>query len=356
MPRSGHTANTAMFRRSRARTIVLVGLVLLTLLDTINSIPYKRSLVRLCSKDLSDALYLACKDRGYNEPFSYSGEDDPKDSVGPGLAEECCYHQCSYSQLEQYCKPNRTNPTDAVHQILEKLGGSFLIDLSSLDPTLAGLNSRNRQIMKNPVRNLDQNLILIGKRSMLIGEITGQLQNQLRHHPEQHPGQHPWLPLGALGKSPLWIEKYPYPSARPAASSSEEERSRSDIVDYVHGTIKCRIHGSKGARRKGSNAEDDASGCDGRNSLRRHRIGHCGCRHRRQRRRRLGKVSIIIVAITVSFASLRLRDRLIFHVPATKSKDDQQRNALQQDAACLQHTVSILEMSLLGGTSFMTRF
>lgn len=103
-----------MFRRSRARTIVLVGLVLLMLLDTINSIPYKRSLVRLCSKDLSDALYLACKDRGYNEPFSYSGEDDPKDSVGPGLAEECCYHQCSYSQLEQYCKPNRTNPTDAV--------------------------------------------------------------------------------------------------------------------------------------------------------------------------------------------------------------------------------------------------
>lgn len=111
MPRSGF--KTAMFRPSRARTIVLVGLVLLTLLDAVNGIPYKRSLLRLCSKSLSDALYLACKGRGYNEPFSYSGEDDPMD-VGPGLAEECCYHQCSYAQLEQYCKPDNASSVDAV--------------------------------------------------------------------------------------------------------------------------------------------------------------------------------------------------------------------------------------------------
>ncbi|XP_026297929.1 insulin-like growth factor I isoform X2 [Apis mellifera] len=202
MPRSGF--KTAMFRPSRARTIVLVGLVLLTLLDAVNGIPYKRSLLRLCSKSLSDALYLACKGRGYNEPFSYSGEDDPMD-VGPGLAEECCYHQCSYAQLEQYCKPDNASSVDAV-------------------------------------------------------------------------------------KSPVWI-KYPYLSTRSAASSSSEERSRSDI-GYVHGTIKCRIHGSKGARKKGANTDrdDDAGGCDGRNSMRRHRTGHCGCRHRRQRRRRPGKM------------------------------------------------------------------
>ncbi|KAF3425050.1 hypothetical protein E2986_12003 [Frieseomelitta varia] len=114
MARGGCSAKTTMFGRSRARTIVLVGLMLLTLLDTVNSTPYKRSLLRLCSKSLSDALYLACKGRGYNEPFSYSGEDDPMDSVGPGLAEECCYHQCSYAQLEQYCKPDKSSSVDAV--------------------------------------------------------------------------------------------------------------------------------------------------------------------------------------------------------------------------------------------------
>ncbi|XP_068984224.1 insulin-like growth factor I, juvenile form [Bombus flavifrons] len=206
MPRSGCRAKTTMFGRSRARTIVLVGLMLLTLLDTVNSTPYKRSLLRLCSKSLSDALYLACKDRGYNEPFSYSSEDSPMDSVGPGLAEECCYHTCTYTQLQQYCKPEKSSSVDAVN-------------------------------------------------------------------------------------SPVWIEKYPYLSTRSATSSSLEERSRSDI-DYVHGTIKCKIHGSKGARKKGANMDrdDDAGGCDRKNPLRRHRAGHCGCRHRRQRRRRLGKM------------------------------------------------------------------
>lgn len=107
-------------------------------------------------------------------------------------------------------------------------------------------------------------------------------------------------------KSPVWI-KYPYLSTRSAASSSSEERSRSDI-GYVHGTIKCRIHGSKGARKKGANTDrdDDAGGCDGRNSMRRHRTGHCGCRHRRQRRRRPGKVSIIVQLIPHHFFFLLL--------------------------------------------------
>ncbi|XP_012141493.1 uncharacterized protein LOC100880980 [Megachile rotundata] len=199
MPRTG-----AMTHRSRTRTIVLLGLVLLTLLVTVNGTPYKRSLLRLCSKNLSDALYLACKGRGYNEPFSYSGEDDPQDSLGPGLAEECCYHQCSYAQLEQYCKPDKNNPVD-------------------------------------------------------------------------------------VEKNSIWIEKLPYPSTRPGTSSLEE-KSRSDI-DYVVGPIKCKIHGSKGARKKGTNVDrdDDAACCDGKNSQKRHRGGHFGCRHRRQRRRRPSK-------------------------------------------------------------------
>ncbi|XP_076169041.1 insulin-like growth factor 2 [Ptiloglossa arizonensis] len=196
MPRTGRATSV----RGKPGRMVLVSLILLVaFLDTVNGVPYKRSLLRLCSRSLSDALALACKDRGYNEPFSYSAETDPQDSMGPGLVEECCYHQCSFSHLQQYCK-----------QDTESSGG-------------------------------------------------------------------------AVDKS-VWIVSLPYPSGRPGTTS--EEKSRSD-TDYVAGTIKCRIHGLKGARKKGTNTDhDDCVGCDGKVSTRRHRVG----RHRRQRRRRLGKI------------------------------------------------------------------
>ena len=62
-------------------------------------------------------------------------------------------------------------------------------------------------------------------------------------------------------------------------------------IDYVTGTIKCRIHGLKGARKKRRSLDsDDAVGCDGRSSAKRHRGDHCGCSHRRQRRCRFRKV------------------------------------------------------------------
>lgn len=109
------TRSCATVRRGRAKRMVLLGLVLLMLLDSVIGNPYKRSLLRLCSKNLSDALYLACKGRGYNEPFVYSTEEDQLQTTeGSGLAEECCYHVCTYSQLEQYCKPHKTSPADAV--------------------------------------------------------------------------------------------------------------------------------------------------------------------------------------------------------------------------------------------------
>ncbi|XP_053984237.1 insulin-like growth factor I [Hylaeus anthracinus] len=190
---------TMTSRRTRTGRMVLIGLILLALLDTVSGVPYKRSLLRLCSKSLSDALALACKDRGYNEPFSYSAEADPQDSMEPGLVEECCYRQCSFSHLQQYCKQD----TDS--------------------------------------------------------------------------------PVGALDNS-VWIVNLPYSSGRPETSS--EEISRSD-TNNVTGTIKCNIHGLKGTRKKGTNTyHDDCVGCDGKVSARRHRGG----RHRRQRRRRLGKV------------------------------------------------------------------
>ncbi|XP_078032868.1 insulin-like growth factor 2 [Augochlora pura] len=108
------TRTDATMRRGRAKAMVMLGLVLLTLLHSVITVPYKRSLLRLCSKNLSDALYLVCKGRGYNEPFSYSAEDEPQDPTAPGLAEECCYRMCSYTQLEQYCKSNKTIPADVV--------------------------------------------------------------------------------------------------------------------------------------------------------------------------------------------------------------------------------------------------
>lgn len=93
----------------------------------------------------------------------------------------------------------------------------------------------------------------------------------------------PGAPCEWIDKS-VWIVSLPYPSGRPGTTS--EEKSRSD-TDYVAGTIKCRIHGLKGARKKGTNTDhDDCVGCDGKVSTRRHRVG----RHRRQRRRRLGKI------------------------------------------------------------------
>lgn len=84
-------------------------LVLLNVLHTTDAqVTYKKSHIRmqkLCSRKLSDALHIVCRERGYNEPFSYSNEDEPRVDPGPGLVDECCYHQCTYEQLEQYCKP-----------------------------------------------------------------------------------------------------------------------------------------------------------------------------------------------------------------------------------------------------------
>ncbi|CAL1685377.1 unnamed protein product [Lasius platythorax] len=93
----------------KTRPVLLFALVLLSVLSAADTqVTLRKSHIRmqkLCSRSLSDALYLVCKERGYNEPFSYSGEDEPRGDSGPGLVEECCYHSCSYEQLERYCKP-----------------------------------------------------------------------------------------------------------------------------------------------------------------------------------------------------------------------------------------------------------
>lgn len=105
----------------KTRLVFLFALVLLIVLSVVDSqVALKKSHIRmqkLCSRSLSDALYMVCKDHGgYNEPFSYSGEDEPRVGSGPGLVEECCYHSCSYEQLERYCKP----PPDSRHDVIEK--------------------------------------------------------------------------------------------------------------------------------------------------------------------------------------------------------------------------------------------
>lgn len=69
--------------------------------------------IRLCSRSLSDALYLICQGRGYNSPFSYSSEDDTRttNTNGPGLVDECCLQSCNIKQLELYCKPPNDDST-----------------------------------------------------------------------------------------------------------------------------------------------------------------------------------------------------------------------------------------------------
>lgn len=88
--------------------VILIVLVFLNVLYAQTTEVVRKKYTRmqkLCSRRLSDALYIVCRERGYNEPFSYSNEDEPRADPGPGLVEECCYHMCTYEQLEQYCKP-----------------------------------------------------------------------------------------------------------------------------------------------------------------------------------------------------------------------------------------------------------
>lgn len=104
-------------------TISLTILLLLNLLATMDCAPHRRShlrTLRLCSKRLSDALYLVCSDRGYNEPFPYNGDDRPRGPSGPGLVEECCHDSCSYEQLEQYCKPMSEEKREGSRDVIEE--------------------------------------------------------------------------------------------------------------------------------------------------------------------------------------------------------------------------------------------
>ncbi|XP_023246172.1 insulin-like growth factor I [Copidosoma floridanum] len=67
---------------------------------------------RLCSSNLSDALFLLCKGRGFNGPFSNSGEVSSSDSKSGGLVDECCIQSCTLEQMEQYCMPPPPSKTD----------------------------------------------------------------------------------------------------------------------------------------------------------------------------------------------------------------------------------------------------
>ena len=69
---------------------------------------HRRRAIRLCSSNLSDAMFLLCKNRGFNDPFG-SGESGGR-SKGPGLVEECCYNACTIEQMEAYCKPATPKP------------------------------------------------------------------------------------------------------------------------------------------------------------------------------------------------------------------------------------------------------
>ncbi|XP_063975678.1 insulin-1-like [Diachasmimorpha longicaudata] len=83
-------------------SVCFVLLYVLSVFSYVKSAPVMEQ--KRCSKSLSDALKLVCNGV-YNEPFSYSGEDNIRPASGPGIVEECCYRACSVAQLETYCKP-----------------------------------------------------------------------------------------------------------------------------------------------------------------------------------------------------------------------------------------------------------
>ncbi|XP_032677919.1 bombyxin B-5-like isoform X2 [Odontomachus brunneus] len=108
-------------RTSKTGTVLLAAFLLLSVLSIVDSVPLNKSLrgtLRLCSRSLSDALYLVCRERGYNE--YYGDDDEPRADNGQGLVDECCYHPCTYEQLEQYCKPMPGEKRDESRDVMEE--------------------------------------------------------------------------------------------------------------------------------------------------------------------------------------------------------------------------------------------
>ncbi|XP_029159240.1 uncharacterized protein LOC114931404, partial [Nylanderia fulva] len=94
----------------KTKSLILFALLLLSILSVADSqsLIYNKFRIRmqkLCSRQLSDALALVCRTRGYNGPFSYSNEDESTVDSSGSILEDCCYNQCSIKQLEQYCNP-----------------------------------------------------------------------------------------------------------------------------------------------------------------------------------------------------------------------------------------------------------
>ncbi|XP_015119186.1 insulin-like growth factor I [Diachasma alloeum] len=94
----------------------------------VESAPFPKT-IRLCSKGLSDALYLVCWGRGYNEPVPYTGGRHSKRSrsYDTGLVEECCHQSCSLQHLQLYCKPlaSGENSNEGIEESLRIVNLSF---------------------------------------------------------------------------------------------------------------------------------------------------------------------------------------------------------------------------------------
>ncbi|XP_014469388.1 PREDICTED: insulin-like growth factor I [Dinoponera quadriceps] len=105
-----------------SKAVLLAAFLLLNVLSIVDSVPLNKSLrgtLRLCSRSLSDALYIVCRERGYNG-YSYGDDDEPRADNGQGLVDECCYHPCTYEQLEQYCKPIPGEKRDESRDVMEE--------------------------------------------------------------------------------------------------------------------------------------------------------------------------------------------------------------------------------------------
>ncbi|XP_067209892.1 insulin isoform X2 [Linepithema humile] len=130
----------------RALSMLLIATILLVALCAASAQNFKKSHIRmqkLCSRHLSDALYIVCRGRGYNGPFPNSDEDETEvDPTGPGLVEECCYHRCTYETLERYCRPlPKDKQVDPGEAIIEE---SFILKLPYSVSTTKELSAEQR--------------------------------------------------------------------------------------------------------------------------------------------------------------------------------------------------------------------
>ncbi|XP_011145815.1 insulin-like growth factor I isoform X1 [Harpegnathos saltator] len=192
-------------RASKAGTVLLATFLLLSVLHIIDSVPLKSlrsGTLRLCSRNLSDALYLVCRERGYNS-YSYSDDDETQVDNGPGLVDECCYHACSYEQLERYCKPIPGEKQDESRDVIDGTYISVRMPFMPKDPSKENLRSEmdyTDGTKKRKVNSMKKRRHRGKGGRKDAGECKGKAAAKKRHHGGHYRCRHRCLECRRTGK------------------------------------------------------------------------------------------------------------------------------------------------------------